>query len=395
MRIIIAGATGFVGRMLVPILRARGADVVVLSRDAAACRLTFPECMVTDYGSLPETLKEANLLVNLAAINSNSDESLSFYRSVNVDLAAELARAARIAGVRFINVSSTHALDTSNKSAYAQSKREGVVAVDRVGGDNVHLYLPAIYGAKFAGALRYLNYLPRPLALIVFTPISALKPTLSITRLCDWVWNEAQWAPIELVLSDGQENNPIYRASSRAMDVAAALCGLMLCALPMLVIWVLIRKDNDGPAIFAQPRIGHRGQVFTCYKFRTMAIGTKQAATHKVSRTSVTPLGAKLRRYKLDELPQLWNVLKGDMGLIGPRPCLPEQRELVRLRIDAGVLDIRPGISGLAQLEGIDMRDPIRLVLLDSRYIALRGLILDIRLALQTGLGRGRGDRVA
>ncbi|MBF9055299.1 sugar transferase [Rhodobacterales bacterium HKCCA1065] len=145
---------------------------------------------------------------------------------------------------------------------------------------------------------------------------------------------------------------------------------------------------------FSRNRAWAVGAGFTCYKFRTMAIGMRQAGTHEVSSAAVTPLGAKLRRYKLDELPQLWNVLWGDMSLIGPRPCLPAQEELVRLRGQAGVLDTRPGISGLSQVAGVDMSDPARLVAWDARYIAQRGLILDIRLILQTALGAGQGDRV-
>lgn len=269
-----------------------------------------------------------------------------------------------------------------------------MAAVDAVGGHNIHLYLPAIYGASFAGALRHLNRLPQPLAQTAFGPMSALKPTLSIMRLADWLCNQAREAPPELVLSDGQEENLTYRVVSRIRDLAAAVGGLTLFALPMLLIWILIRKEGDGPAIYAQPRVGQGGQVFTCYKFRTMAVGTKQAGTHEVSSASVTPLGAKLRRYKLDELPQLWNVLWGDMSLIGPRPCLPSQEELVGLRMNAGVLNIRPGISGLAQVAGVDMSDPVRLVSWDVRYIALRGLILDTCLIVRTALGGGRGDRL-
>ncbi len=394
MRIVIAGASGFVGQMLVPELRVRGADVMLLGRTPEALQAKFPDCAVSDYANLSQALQGVDLLLNLAVVNSDAGASLSAYQSVNVEFAATLAQAAQDAGVRFINVSSTHALEVGNRSAYAQSKRDGVAAVDAVGGDVVHLYLPAIYGATFAGALRHLNCLPTSLARFAFGPISALKPTLSVTRLAEWLCDHAGTAPRELVLSDGQSGNLTYRAVSRVMDLAAAVGGLILFALPMLILWALIRKEGDGPAIFAQPRVGRGGQVFTCYKFRTMAIGTKQVSTHEVSSAAVTPLGAKLRRYKLDELPQLWNVLWGDMSLIGPRPCLPAQEELVRLRGQAGVLDIRPGISGLAQVAGVDMSDPARLVAWDARYIALRCLILDIRLILQTALGAGQGDRV-
>lgn len=395
MRIVIAGASGFVGQMLVPDLRSRGADVVLLGRTPDALQAKFPECAVSDYANLSQALQGAYVLLNLAVVNSDTGASLSAYQAINVEFAATLAQAAQDAGVRFINVSSTHALEAGNRSAYAQSKRDGVAAVDAVGGDIVHLYLPAIYGATFAGALRHLNRLPTSLARVAFGPISALKPTLSVTRLAEWLCHHARTAPREVVLSDGQGGNLTYRAVSRMLDLAAAVGGLILFALLMLVLWILIRKEGDGPAIFAQPRVGRGGRVFTCYKFRTMAIGTQQAGTHEISSASVTPLGAKLRQYKLDELPQLWNVLWGDMSLIGPRPCLPEQKELVRLRGQAGVLDIRPGISGLAQVAGVDMSYPARLVSWDVRYIALQGLILNIRLMLQTVLGAGQGDRVA
>jgi lipopolysaccharide/colanic/teichoic acid biosynthesis glycosyltransferase len=157
----------------------------------------------------------------------------------------------------------------------------------------------------------------------------------------------------------------------------------------------MIRLQGDGPAIFAQERIGRWGRVFTCYKFRTMAIGTVQAGTHEVSASAVTALGSRLRRWKIDELPQLWNVLLGDMSFIGPRPCLPSQTELVERRLAAGVLDVRPGISGLAQVNDVDMSNPKKLVEWDVRYIALRGLVLDMILILRTIRGGGRGDRVA
>ena len=134
MRIVIAGASGFVGQMLVPELRARGADVMLLGRDPEALQAKFPECAVSDYANLSQALQGADLLLNLAVVNSDAGASLSAYQSVNVEFAATLAQAAQDAGVRFINVSSTHALEAANRSAYAQSKRYGVAAVDAVGG---------------------------------------------------------------------------------------------------------------------------------------------------------------------------------------------------------------------------------------------------------------------
>ena len=122
-----------------------------------------------------------------------------------------------------------------------------------------------------------------------------------------------------------------------------------------------------------------------------MALAWAASVVTLASVSAVTPLGTRLRRWKIDELPQLWNVLKGDMSLIGPRPCLPSQEELVRRRTEAGVLEVRPGISGLAQVAGIDMSDPARLVEWDARYTAIRGLILDLTLILKTARGGGRG----
>ncbi len=111
-------------------------------------------------------------------------------------------------------------------------------------------------------------------------------------------------------------------------------------------------------------------KLFTCYKLRTMYSYTPSVGTHEVQLSSVTPIGRRLRRWKLDELPHLWNVLRGDMSLVGPRPCLPIQSELIEKRRQMGVLDFRPGITGLAQVAGVDMSDPERLANIDSRIRA-------------------------
>lgn len=177
----------------------------------------------------------------------------------------------------------------------------------------------------------------------------------------------------------------------RAFDVMAAAFGLLV-AVPVLAITALfIRRESPGPAIFAQRRVGRNGVEFTCYKLRTMYTGTAQRPTHKLSSSSVTPLGGFLRRTKLDEVPQLYNVLVGDMSLVGPRPCLPAQIELIASRRAEGALDVRPGITGLAQVMNVDMSDPQRLSKIDGDYARTQSFAGDLRLILATLTGSGRG----
>jgi O-antigen biosynthesis protein WbqP len=125
-----------------------------------------------------------------------------------------------------------------------------------------------------------------------------------------------------------------------------------------------------------------------------MYLNTGDAPSHETKASAITPVGHFLRRTKLDELPQLWNILKGEMSFVGPRPCLPSQVELIAARRRRGVYAIRPGITGVAQVAGVDMSDPERLAKLDAVYLAEYSLMTDLRLIMATLFGAGRGDRV-
>jgi O-antigen biosynthesis protein WbqP len=177
----------------------------------------------------------------------------------------------------------------------------------------------------------------------------------------------------------------------RAFDVSACALLLLLCWPILLILIIAIRLQSPGPAIFAQTRIGKHGRPFACYKLRTMYSGTASVPTHEVQPSAVTPLGKHLRRFKIDELPQLWNVLAGDMSLVGPRPCLQSQLELVQARQQLGVLEVRPGITGLAQVNGIDMSDADRLAAIDAQYVRTQSFLEDLRLIWATLRGRGVG----
>ena len=177
----------------------------------------------------------------------------------------------------------------------------------------------------------------------------------------------------------------------RVFDVT--VCALFLLFFwPILLIVILaIRLQSPGSAVFRQVRVGKNGQPFTCYKLRTMYSGTSNVPTHLVEASAVTALGEHLRRFKIDELPQLCNVLIGDMSLVGPRPCLPSQIDLVEARRKLGVLEVRPGITGLAQVNGIDMSDANRLAEIDARYVRTQSLSGDLKLIWATLRGQGIG----
>ena len=179
----------------------------------------------------------------------------------------------------------------------------------------------------------------------------------------------------------------------RCLDFSFAALGLLL-ALPLLLLVMLIGLFDTGSPVFAQQRVGRHQRLFTLYKFRTMSVGTASVATHEVGSSSITPMGAVLRKTKIDELPQLINVLKGEMSLVGPRPCLPSQQQLILERERCGVFTVLPGITGLAQVNEIDMSTPELLAQWDSRMIAEFSVKLYFKLLIQTVLGDGAGDRV-
>ncbi|MDG4854519.1 MULTISPECIES: sugar transferase [unclassified Mesorhizobium] len=152
----------------------------------------------------------------------------------------------------------------------------------------------------------------------------------------------------------------------------------------VLIAMLAVRATSPGPAIFSQPRVGRSGAVFACHKLRTMHRNTPSLPTHEAPAGSVTAVGRVLRSTKIDELPQLWNVLKGEMSLVGPRPCLPTQTELIGHRRRLGVLSALPGITGLAQIKGIDMSDPKLCAEIDAAYLKAASIGLDLRILLGT-----------
>lgn len=189
-----------------------------------------------------------------------------------------------------------------------------------------------------------------------------------------------------------QFENIVITGSLRIFDIFISIVGLLLALPVMLLILVLSMVETDRP-IFFQERVGRNKDPFILLKFRTMAPDTPSLATHLASSHAVTRLGRFLRRAKLDELPQLWNVLKGEMSLVGPRPGLPNQPELTVARERLGVFRVRPGITGLAQVSGVDMSTPELLAQTDAQMIAEMSVRNYFKYIFLTVLGKGSGDR--
>lgn len=179
----------------------------------------------------------------------------------------------------------------------------------------------------------------------------------------------------------------------RFLDMVLAALGLLV-ALPLMAVLFLVGLFDTGAPLFRQTRVGRYQKPFVLVKFRSMRLETESVATHLTNPAAVTRLGAFLRRTKFDELPQLWNVLKGEMSFVGPRPCLYNQGELIAERALRGVFAARPGITGLAQIKGIDMSTPSLLAETDACMLKDLGLASYFIYIFKTVMGAGRGDRI-
>jgi O-antigen biosynthesis protein WbqP len=180
----------------------------------------------------------------------------------------------------------------------------------------------------------------------------------------------------------------------RILDFVFSLLGLVFGSPVLLIIYIIGLFDTGSP-VFKQERVGRNKKPFILVKFRTMSVDTASVASHLASTASITKMGSFLRKTKLDELPQLWNVLKGEMSLVGPRPGLFNQEELTAVRDSLGVFDVRPGITGLAQVNDIDMSTPELLAKTDAKMICELSLVNYFKFILQTVIGKGSGDRVS
>ncbi len=180
---------------------------------------------------------------------------------------------------------------------------------------------------------------------------------------------------------------------TRIFDILFSFFGLVLLS-PILIVLIIIGYFDTGSPLFRQERVGLNQKPFNLLKFRSMHLNTQAVATHLVKVTAITNWGSFLRKSKLDEFPQLFNVLMGDMSFVGPRPNLFNQLELIEERGKIGVYSIRPGITGLAQINKIDMSTPQLLAETDAKMIDHLNVWYYFKYIFLTVFGKGFGDRV-
>ncbi len=179
---------------------------------------------------------------------------------------------------------------------------------------------------------------------------------------------------------------PAYRYAKRGFDIVAALCLLLLLGIPMLLLAAAIRLTTKGPALYWSDRVGIQNCIFRMPKFRSMRVDAPQLATHLFEKPAqyLTPIGGFLRRSSLDELPQLFSILKGDISFVGPRPALFNQDDLVALRTEKGVHKLLPGLTGWAQINGRDSIPIPQKVELDAWYLEHISFWLDVKILFMT-----------
>ncbi len=397
MKVAITGASGFVGKQIVPCFSSNGDTLLLIGRDKAKLKKLFPNHKYSDYGEIDQSIKDYDILIHLSALNNNhSNKSLNDYIHINVNLALDVFKKAKKSGVKKIyNFSTVHCLQSNKTDHYTISKRNLLDHIDRNAELNVtSILLPAIYGEVFSNKLSFLNSFPKNIRQLFVKIISSFKATISISKIYDFLIQE--YTDIHsktVIIANDQNINFFYRTWNKIIDISFIIFVLIGFWWLLILIFVVIKCSSDGPAIYKQKRVGKCMNEFICYKFRTMKTDTPSLATHNIAQSNVTNVGRVLRKYKLDELPQIINLIKGEMSLIGPRPCLPNQLDLIEQRAKRNIFDLHPGITGWAAINDIDMSDPKLLAKTDEEYLKLRSIYIDIKIISNTILGSGLRDR--
>lgn len=397
MKIIVTGASGFVGGLIVPELNKKDIKMLLVGRCANKLKKIYGEYNICEYEELEKFAKNYDCIIHLATFNNTKKSNYDKARKENLEIFKKVFEIAKLHNLFFFNFSSTHSLDLNYKTVYAESKREIEKHINSTNYCRTKtIYMPFIYGKKMSGKLEILNIFPNYISRIILYFFSALKPTVHIQTIINYLLKSNKETKIKklIILSDNISKNYIFFISKRFLDLIFSFTVFIILWWLFILIWLLVKLETPGPGIIFQKRVGKNGKIFNCLKFRTMKSGVKQAPTHQMSFNDLTFFGAFLRKTKLDELPQIFNIILNEMSLVGPRPCLVIQNELIAKRKEFHILDIKPGVTGFAQINKVDMSDIYKITQFDFIYMKTQSILNDFKILIKTFFGAGNIDNI-
>ncbi len=396
-KILITGVTGFLGQCLLNHFNDMDYELILVGRDVEAIKQLYPNRIAITYGEMLSLQTKIDVIIHLAVVNKNANLSFESFFKINVELYGDILNFASLNSIqKVINLTTLHVF-TNKKDNYTKTKKLALGEEKKYVDLKIYnIFCPVIYGKTFSRKLKFLNLFPGILSAVIFNIISSIFPVVSsksVVKCIEELITDKKEIPKNIYISDDKDT--LFKIFKKTLGYKFCRCNNFVFLVGVYYSMVcIIRISSPGPAIFAQKRIGKNGLLFKCYKFRTMNIGTKNVGTHEVNKTSITGIGKFLRSSKLDELPQIINIIRGELSLVGPRPGLPNQTELFEARNLHNVYEVLPGITGFSQINNIDMSTPNKLAESDKRYISMRSIPLEIKIVLLTIFGRGLGDNV-
>tara|TARA_B100000780_G_scaffold278726_1_gene253368 strand:- start:3761 stop:4981 length:1221 start_codon:yes stop_codon:yes gene_type:complete len=397
-KILITGATGYLGRYLLEYLNDYPYEIVVVGRKLQKLKNIFPNNLVHVYDELENLPHKFDVVIHLATANNNSKHKFEEFFDANVVLYKNiLDYCSKTSVKKVINISTLHVFSNKNNE-YIHTKRVALKEENIYPSlDITNIFLPILYGDNFTGKLKILNILPFRLSRPLFTFLSSLKPVVEIKSVLEkinYLISTSKKVERNIYISDNKDKNIFFNIFKKTIDLSFVIIVTIFFWWLLCIIWLTIKLSSKGPGIFVQNRVGKYEKLFKCYKFRTMYINTENVGTHEIDTKSITNIGKFLRSSKLDELPQIINILRGELSLVGPRPGLPTQKHLKAHRAARQVYLVLPGITGLSQINNIDMSTPKKIAEWDNRYVCMRSIPSELNIILKTIFGRGQGDKV-
>ena len=343
MKIIITGASGYVGSILVPELVKANHELLLVGRNNQNLKKKYPKLNSCNYSEIIKLGKNFDVLINLAVINNNSNQSFKSFIKVNKNFLLKLVELSKLAKINyFFNVGSFLQLNPDNLTYYAISKREGTKKINQNKGIKIlNIYMPFVYGKKWSQKLRILNIIPFYFSKKIFNFISAFYPTVNINKFSNFLNSDfKKCGKKNFYLYDKKTNNIIYIFFTKLFNILFSVNVILIFGWLFILIYFLISLERNGSQIFVQKRVGKDKKIFNLLKFRTMSKDTRERATHLINETKVTKMGKFLRILKLDELPQIFNILRNEINFVGPRPSLISQQKLIKQRDNKKILSI-------------------------------------------------------